>query len=111
MLRDGTVFALRGGAMQPLQPAIFSAGRWQAPAPQALPASFPQSALVTPASVTFPSRDGPLSHGQLFVPRNAGTANRHPAVLFFHGVQFFKATALYFDEHLASGATARAQRR
>ena len=82
---DGTVFALQGGATQPLEPAMLSAGHWKTLAPETMPASFPRSQLVTPESVTFKAKDGQIAHGQLFVPRDGGTANRHPAVLFFHG--------------------------
>ena len=82
---DGTVFALRGGATEPLQPAMLSGGRWQTLAPETLPSSFPLRQLVTPESVNFQAKDGQIAHGQLFVPRDGGTSNRHPAVLFFHG--------------------------
>ena len=85
MAADGTVFALWGGAAEPLQPAMFSAGHWQVLAPEAMPSSFPRNQLVTPESVTFQAKDGQIAHGQLFVPRSGGTSNRHPAVLFFHG--------------------------
>jgi dipeptidyl aminopeptidase/acylaminoacyl peptidase len=82
---DGTVFALRGGATQPLQPAMWSGGHWQTLAPEALPSSFPRGQLVTPQSVTFKAKDGQIAHGQLFLPQASGASTRHPAVLFFHG--------------------------
>ena len=82
---DGTVFALRGGATQPLQPAVLSGGRWQTLAPETLPSSFPRGQLVTPVRVTFQAKDGQIAHGQLFLPRDSGAPARHPAVLFFHG--------------------------
>jgi dipeptidyl aminopeptidase/acylaminoacyl peptidase len=82
---DGTVFALQSGAAQPLQPVVLSRGRWQPLAPEVIPASFPQSRLVTPASVTFPAKDGQITHAQLFTPQDGGASTRHPAVLFFHG--------------------------
>ncbi len=82
---DGTVFVLRGGAASPLQPAVLSRGKWWPLAPESMPASFPQSDLVVPESVTFTAKDGQISHGQLFLPRGGGASARHPAVLFFHG--------------------------
>ena len=82
---DGTVFALRGGATQPLQPVVLSGGRWQTLAPETLPASFPHGQLVMPQSVTFQAKDGEIAHGQLFLPRDGRASTRHPAVLFFHG--------------------------
>jgi dipeptidyl aminopeptidase/acylaminoacyl peptidase len=85
MASDGTLFALRGGATQPLQPALLSEGHWQTLAPETLPPSFPRNQLVAPESVTFQAKDGQIAHGQLFAPRDNGASNRHPAVLFFHG--------------------------
>ena len=82
---DGTVFVLRGGATQPLQPAMLAGGRWQTLAAETLPPSFPHSQLVTPETVTFQARDGQIAHGQLFLPRDGRASARHPAVLFFHG--------------------------
>ena len=80
---DGTVFALQSAATQPLQPVRLTQGHWQALAPEVMPASFPRERLVTPASVTFPARDGQIAHGQIFLPRDS--SDRHPAILFFHG--------------------------
>jgi dipeptidyl aminopeptidase/acylaminoacyl peptidase len=82
---DGSVFALRGGAAAPLQPAVWSRGQWQLLAPEAMPASFPKNQLIMPESVTFPAKDAQIAHGQLFLPRGSGAPARHPAVLFFHG--------------------------
>ena len=82
---DGTVFALQSGATQPLQPVMLNQGHWQALAPELIPASFPQSQLVTPESVTFPARDGQTTHAQLFLPRPLKGSVRPPAILFFHG--------------------------
>jgi dipeptidyl aminopeptidase/acylaminoacyl peptidase len=82
---DGTVFALRGGATQPLQAAMLSGSHWQTLAPETMPSSFPHGQLITPQSVTFQAKDGQIAHGQLFLPRDGGASTRHPAVLFFHG--------------------------
>jgi dipeptidyl aminopeptidase/acylaminoacyl peptidase len=82
---DGTLFALRGSANSPLQPAMLARGKWQILAPEAMPSSFPQDQLVSPASVTFQAKDGQTVHAQLFLPRGPRESTRHPAVLFFHG--------------------------
>jgi dipeptidyl aminopeptidase/acylaminoacyl peptidase len=82
---DGTLFALQSGAAQPLQPVMWSGGRWQALAAEAIPASFPQSSLVTPASVIFNAKDGQATHAQIFLPPPSEAPGRHPAILFFHG--------------------------
>lgn len=54
-------------------------------APESIPAEFPESSLVEPQQVIFPSADGMKIHGQLFLPANLDKTKRHPAVLFFHG--------------------------
>src|SRR5215469_9905369 len=82
---DGTVFALQSGAAQPLQPVMLSRGHWQALAAEAIPGSFPLRRLVAPESVTFPAKDGQVTHAQLFLPRPGEASARHPALLFFHG--------------------------
>jgi dipeptidyl aminopeptidase/acylaminoacyl peptidase len=82
---DGTVFALQSTATQPLQPVTLTQGRWQPLAPELIPASYPQSRLVTPESVSFPARDGQTTHAQIFLPQSRDSSGRHPAILFFHG--------------------------
>ena len=82
---DGTIFALQSDATKPLQPVVLAAGaRWQLLAPEGV-ASFPSSKLVAPEAVTYAAKDGQLVHAQLFLPRDAGSAKPHPAIMFFHG--------------------------
>jgi dipeptidyl aminopeptidase/acylaminoacyl peptidase len=82
---DGTIFALQSDATKPLQPVVLAAGaRWQLLAPEGL-AAFPSAKLVTPEAVTYTAKDGQLVHAQLFLPRDAGIAKAHPAIMFFHG--------------------------
>jgi dipeptidyl aminopeptidase/acylaminoacyl peptidase len=82
---DGTIFALQSDATKPLQPVMLAAGaRWQPLAPEGS-AAFPSSKLVTPEAVTYTAKDGQLVHAQLFLPRDAGAAKPHPAIMFFHG--------------------------
>jgi dipeptidyl aminopeptidase/acylaminoacyl peptidase len=52
--------------------------------PGSLPAAFPADALVVPQPVTLTARDGIVAHADLFLPP-AGSAGRHPAVVFMHG--------------------------
>ena len=84
---DGKAVAiLRSDVKVPARPALVVGTT--APrdiAPELIPASFPSSALVTPQQVIFPSGDGMLLHGQLFLPPGAAKGERHPAVVFFHG--------------------------
>ena len=75
----GQLVALQADARTPLRPVLVGAGPLAA---EALPATFPSSALVTPETVTFPAPDGLEIHAQLFLP--PGRA-RHPAIVHFHG--------------------------
>jgi len=54
-------------------------------APGAIPAAFPEAALVDPQPVLFPAADGMTIHAQLFLPRGVKPGERRPAVVFFHG--------------------------
>lgn len=81
-----TVAVLRSDVRVPLRPALVEAdGALQDLAPQAVPAAFPANSFVVPQQVVFSSADGMRIHGQLFLPKNAVDAKRHPAVVFFHG--------------------------
>ena len=84
---DGKAVAiLRSDAKIPARPAmVVGSAAPRDLAPEAIPASFPSSALVTPQQVIFPSADGMLLHGQLFLPPGGAKGERHPAVVFFHG--------------------------
>ena len=83
---DGKAVAmLRSDARIPARPAIaLDSGAPRDIAPELIPAAFPSSALVTPQQVVFPSGDGMMLHGQLFLP-NDSIQRPHPAVVFFHG--------------------------
>jgi dipeptidyl aminopeptidase/acylaminoacyl peptidase len=84
---DGKAIALlRSDAKLPARPAIIAGSSTARDiAPELIPSSFPASALVTPQQVIFPSGDGMLLHGQLFLPPGGAKGERHPAVVFFHG--------------------------
>ena len=89
---DGTVAFIHSDARRPPRPAIRLAGGAERDiAPAAVPADFPEAALVVPQPVVFPASDGVPIHGQLFlppaggVPPSGGAAPRRPAVLYFHG--------------------------
>jgi dipeptidyl aminopeptidase/acylaminoacyl peptidase len=87
MTGDGRGVAfIRAGTRTPPRPVILLGTA--APrdlAPGAIPAEFPEAALVDPQPVLFPAADGMTIHGQLFVPRGVKAGDRRPAVIFFHG--------------------------
>ena len=81
----GALVYLHADALRQARPAIrLASGGVHDLAPDAIPADFPQDALVTPQQVIFSSADGITLHGQLFLPKTAA-GQRHPAVVFFHG--------------------------
>jgi len=81
-----TVAVLRSDARLPLRPAVLAAGNaFHDLADNQIPREFPTSELVTPQQVIFSAADGLRIHGQLFLPANANDAQKHPAIVFFHG--------------------------
>ncbi|MGA8026740.1 MAG: prolyl oligopeptidase family serine peptidase [Bryobacteraceae bacterium] len=60
-------------------------GKLKPLAPEATPVDFPAASLVRPQPVMITAADGLRVHGQLFLPPNAKGAERHPALIFFHG--------------------------
>ncbi|MGA2740699.1 MAG: prolyl oligopeptidase family serine peptidase, partial [Bryobacteraceae bacterium] len=82
---DGALVFVHADTVRQARPAVrLPSGEVRDLAPDAIPADFPQTALVIPQQVIFSAADGVTLHGQLFLPKNAG-GQRHPAVVFFHG--------------------------
>jgi len=54
-------------------------------APGALSDDFPLDDLVEPEPVMVSAADGLRLHGQLFLPPDRKSGQRHPAMVFFHG--------------------------
>jgi dipeptidyl aminopeptidase/acylaminoacyl peptidase len=82
---DGALVFIHADSVRQARPAIrLASGEVRDLAPDAIPADFPQDALVAPQQVIFSAADGVTLHGQLFLPKTAA-ASRHPAVVFFHG--------------------------
>ena len=84
---DGKAVALlRSDGRKPPRPALLlGTGPARDLAPQAIPADFPEAALVEPQQVVFSAADGMPIHGQLFLPKGLRAGERRPAVVFFHG--------------------------
>ena len=87
MMSDGvTIALLHSDPQRPAQPAILATGgEIRDLAPESLPADFPTAELVTPQQVILAAADGLRVHAQLFLPKDADTGQRHPAVVFMHG--------------------------
>ena len=87
MTGDGRGVAfIRAGTRAPPHPVILlGSGPPRDLAPGAIPADFPEAALVDPQPVLVPAADGMTIHGQLFLPGGIKTGDRRPAVIFFHG--------------------------
>jgi len=81
---DGkTVLCLGSTATSPAMPYRLTNSGREAIAKNIVPASFPETQLVTPKQVVFKSEDGLEVHGQLFTPKNQ--KERGPALIFTHG--------------------------
>ena len=80
---ENSIALLQSDAQHPMHPVIRTGTAIHDLDPAAIPAGFPLRQMVTPQQVIFPSADGLMLHGQLFLPPNrTGPA---PAVVFFHG--------------------------
>jgi Tol biopolymer transport system component len=84
MTGDGKAIAYLASDARTPAHAVIEVGSEKPRALISLPNDFPTAALVEPQPVIFSGADGLKIHGQLFLPENTG-AERHPAVLFFHG--------------------------
>src|SRR5207248_2135274 len=83
--RGGIAF-IRAGTRTPPHPMVLLGSEPPRDlAPGAIPAAFPEAALVDPQPVLFPAADGTTIHAQLFLPRGLKPGERRPAVVFFHG--------------------------
>lgn len=80
----GTVAFQASSASIPAHTEVLSGGERTRVGP-GVPSTFPTDRMVTPRQVVFPASDGLPIHGQLFLPPDARSGERHPAVLFFHG--------------------------
>jgi dipeptidyl aminopeptidase/acylaminoacyl peptidase len=76
---------LHSDVRRPSRPAMLQAGTPHDLAPDAIPADFPASHMVTPQQVIFSSTDGLEIHGQLFLPPGTKPGEKRPAVIFLHG--------------------------
>jgi dipeptidyl aminopeptidase/acylaminoacyl peptidase len=82
---DSTIAYFRSDGRQAAHAALLQNGTARVLAPQTMSAAFPAAQLVEPQSVAFPSADGMMIPGQLFVPRDLAAGEKRPAVIFFHG--------------------------
>ena len=71
-------------ATKPAWPAVLTNGSVKDVAAEMFPREFP-STLVTPQAVTITARDGMKITGDLFLPVNNSSGEKHPAIIFLHG--------------------------
>jgi dipeptidyl aminopeptidase/acylaminoacyl peptidase len=83
---ESRVATLHSDEHTPLRPALLNShGQLQDLAPELIPDSYPGAKFIKPEQVLFPAADGLQLHGQLFLPSDANSGKRHPALIFFHG--------------------------
>ncbi len=85
--KSGDLVLLCSTAFQPAAPAILkkSAKEKRLLAPEVMPESFPSNDLVEPRQVVIKAPDGLNIHCQLFLPKDAKSDDKRPAVIFMHG--------------------------
>ena len=77
------------------------------------PKDFPSDSLVTPQQAIFKSTGGLEIHGQLFIPREAKSSDKRPALIFLHGgpirqmllgwhYMYYYANSYAMNQYLAS---------
>ncbi len=79
---------LSSTAFQPAAPAIIKKSgeeRRRLIAPEVIPETFPLKDLIEPEQVVIKAPDGLKIHCQLFLPKNAKSGDKRPAVIFMHG--------------------------
>jgi dipeptidyl aminopeptidase/acylaminoacyl peptidase len=82
---EGAIALLHSGARRPATAALLEGGKFRELAPEML-ADYPaESEFVEPQQVIFRSADGMPIHAQLFLPSNARSGEKHPALIFVHG--------------------------
>jgi len=84
---DGkAVVMLRSDARNPARAAIqLGHSNVRDLAPDSIPSSFPAASLIVPQQVILSAADGLQIHGQLFLPPESKSGEKHPAMIFFHG--------------------------
>jgi dipeptidyl aminopeptidase/acylaminoacyl peptidase len=83
---DGkAVVMLHSDAKNPARAAIKIGNDVRDLAPDSIPAEFPAASLVVPQQVILSAADGMRIHGQLFLPPDGASGEKHPAMIFFHG--------------------------
>jgi dipeptidyl aminopeptidase/acylaminoacyl peptidase len=88
-LNDGRNLAYIGSeATSPARPfatTLTSSRSSNVIAPEMWPKDFPADNLVAPQQAIFKSTDGLEIHGQLFIPKEAKSGDKRPALIFLHG--------------------------
>jgi dipeptidyl aminopeptidase/acylaminoacyl peptidase len=85
-LSDGSaLFFLSSSFNRKAHPMLRIQGKEKNLADELIPADFPAASLVKPQAVTIVAADGLRIHGQLFLPPDARSGERRPALAFFHG--------------------------
>jgi len=80
---NGSIVCLASGPVTPAHVVRLSPSGKMKPLVKANP--FPSEQLRAPEQVIFAAADGMEIHGQLFLPKNHRSSQKHPALLFFHG--------------------------
>lgn len=84
VITEKGIALLHSSAIKPAWPALWQNGNTNDLAAEFFPKDFP-STLVQPQAVMITATDGMQVTGDLFLPTNHKTGNKHPALIFLHG--------------------------
>ncbi|MFL6416471.1 MAG: S9 family peptidase [Bryobacteraceae bacterium] len=112
---DGSTLAFLASSYNERSHAMLRSpdGKLTALAPSTVPTEFPSKSFVKPRPVMITAADGMQIHGQLFMPADARSGERLPALIFFHGgprrqmllgshYMYYYSNAYSMNEFLAS---------
>jgi dipeptidyl aminopeptidase/acylaminoacyl peptidase len=118
LLNDGNLVYLASDATHPARVFVVQTQQSAPSIPRPLasetwPKDFPSDKLVAPQQVIFRAADGLEIHGQLFLPRSAKPAEKHPGLVFMHGgsmrqmllgwhYMYYYSNAYAMNQYLAS---------
>jgi dipeptidyl aminopeptidase/acylaminoacyl peptidase len=81
---DNGLAILHSSAVKPAWPAVLDEGSIKDLLPTLFPKEFPTK-LVKPRAVIITAKDGMKITGDLFLPSNSKSNEKHPALIFLHG--------------------------
>lgn len=64
---------------------LVSSGKQEDLAKEMMSKSFPEKSMIAPKAISITATDGMIAPGQIFIPKDNKTGEKHPAIIFLHG--------------------------